>query len=532
MQNVLLLYPVTPRSFWSFYDLMQVAGKKALLPPLGLLTVAALLPASWNPRFVDCNVRPITDADWDFAELVMISAMLVQHDHTLELVAEAKRRGKTIVAGGPYPTSMPEELLAAGCDYVVSGEAENAMVALLAAIENKAPRGVISAEQRPELAISPIPRFDLINIADYDAMPVQTSRGCPFECEFCDIISLFGRKQRYKEPDQTLTELEAIYQRGHRGMVFFSDDNFIGAPERARALLRKLVPWNKERGEPFWFITQASINLGQDHELIDLMTEANIGYVFIGIESPDTDVLSSMHKQQNLRHPLLDSIRTIQENGLTVIGSFILGFDNEKSGAGERIQSFVEAANIPLVMLNVLQALPKTALWDRLKQEGRLQEGAVGDMATGGMNFLPSRPALDIVTEHVAAYERLYERSCFMARTLRYIEAMRPTRASSHTEKTPAHPYPKKARPWHTGIIEELRQIRHLFGRLGLLSRHRMQFWRQLITVFRCNPSRAFRYFSLLGVADDIRSFVGIVRERSNRELQELAHAQTRHKQP
>jgi radical SAM superfamily enzyme YgiQ (UPF0313 family) len=505
---------------------MKVAGRKALQPPLGLLTIAAMLPSDWRLRLVDCNVRELREEDWSFADTVMISAMLVQQEDTLSIAAEAKRRGKLVVAGGPYPTSAPQELLAAGCDYVVSGEGENAIGDLLDAMERKAPPAVFEASTRPDMKDPLLPRFDLADADAYDAWPVQTARGCPFACEFCDIISLFGRIPRYKPPQKTLEELEALYQLGRRGMVFISDDNFIGNLSHAKALLELLIPWNKERGEPFWFITQASINLGQNPELIDLMTEANIGYVFIGIESPDSDVLSMMHKKQNLSHPLLDSLRTIQEKGLTVIGSFILGFDNERAGAGARIQSFVEAANIPLVMVNILQALPNTALWDRLKSEGRLQEGAVGDVATGMMNFTPSRPARDIVVEQLEAWEYLYDPSRFMARVLRNIRSMRPTRASQGSQRKDARKVKSKAarnaQPLHRGIGKELRAMIYVFGGLGVLSRHRMQFWKQLIAAYRENPSRWFRYVSLLGMGADIMSFVRVVKERSGLALKRL----------
>lgn len=518
MRNVLLVYPKLPRSFWSFEGLLNIAKKKALQPPLGLLTIAALLPSDWRLRLADCNVSPLTEEDWSFADTVMISAMLVQQEDALLLTAEAKRRGKLVVAGGPYPTCAPQELLDAGCDYVVSGEGENAIGDLLAAMERKAPPAIFEASSRPDMKSPPMPRFDLADMTAYDAWPVQTARGCPFACEFCDIISLFGRVPRYKPAQKTIDELEAIYQLGHRGMVFISDDNFIGNIPHAKALLELLIPWNKERGEPFWFITQASVNLGQNPELIDLMTEANIGYVFVGIESPDTDVLAMTHKKQNLSHPLLDSIRAIQSNGLTVIGSFILGFDNERSGAGERIQSFVEAANIPLVMVNILQALPKTALWDRLKSEGRLQEGAVGDVATGMMNFTPSRPAREIVDEHLEAWVYLYEPSRFMARTLRNIQNMRPTRASKGSQEQAKqqskHRVEKEKRPFYLGLRKELRAMVYLFGHLGVLSRHRMQFWRQLVAAYRQNPSRWYRYVSLLGMGYDVMTFVQVVRDR------------------
>jgi len=292
--------------------------------------------------------------------------------------------------------SAIDEALAAGCDFVVAGEGEQTLSLLVEALDKGQTGGVIQASGTTDIATAPLPRLDLINHADYDAMPVQTSRGCPFACEFCDVINLFGRVPRYKPAEQILDELEAIFAAGYRGSIFITDDNFIGNPDRAETLLKVLAPWNHEHGEPFWFTTQASINLGERPDLIDLMTAANFGYVFIGIESPDVNVLAGAHKTQNTRFPLLEAIHTINRNGLSVIGSFILGFDREKEGAGERIEAFVEAAGIPLVMINSLQAVPGTKLWDRLTAEGRIVAGDVGDMATGVMNFRPDRPVTDI----------------------------------------------------------------------------------------------------------------------------------------
>jgi len=329
MKRVLLVYPVLPRSFWSFQEVLRATGRKALIPPLGLMTVAALLPPDWTPRLVDLNVRPISEDDWAFADVVMISAMLVQRNGLATCVAEAKKHGKLVIAGGPYPTSATAEVLATGCDFVIAGEGEQAVSLLAEALEQGQTGGIIRAPETTDIATSPLPRLDLIRHADYDAMPLQTSRGCPFACEFCDVINLFGRTPRYKPAELVLTELEAIFAAGYRGSVFITDDNFIGNPSRAETLLRAIASWNRGHGEPFWFTTQASIDLGERQDLIDLMTAANFGYIFIGIESPDVDVLAGAHKMQNTRHPLLDSIQTINRGGLSVIGSFILGFDRE-----------------------------------------------------------------------------------------------------------------------------------------------------------------------------------------------------------
>jgi radical SAM superfamily enzyme YgiQ (UPF0313 family) len=514
-KNVLLVYPNLPRSFWSFQDILRATGRKALIPPLGLLTVAALLPEDWTPRLVDLNVRELTEADWAFADLVMISAMLVQRDGLLDCVAEARQRGKLVVAGGPYATSAAEEALAAGCDFVVAGEGEHALPLLAAAIEEGRPGGVIQGGPTTDMAETPLPRYDLIRHADYDAMPVQTSRGCPFACEFCDVINLFGRVPRYKPVDRILTELEAIYETGYRGSIFITDDNFIGNPKRAEALCQALIPWNKKRGEPYWYITQVSINLGERLDLIDLMTEANFGFVFIGIESPDTDVLEGAHKLQNTRHPLLDSIRTISDNGLSVIGSFILGFDRETKNAGQRIEAFVEAAGIPLVMVNTLQAVPGTKLWDRLSAEDRIVGGDVGDMATGVMNFRPDRPVNDILTEQLAAWDRLYEPSQYLKRTLRCMLAMRPTRSAMGHKSPQSGPKQASSNGNLADSLVQLRLLWRLVWRYGLASRHRLGFFQAVWTMWRKNPSRLVRFLTLLVMGDDILSFTRVIHDRA-----------------
>lgn len=514
MKNVLMLNPPLPLSFWSFRETLAMTGKKALLPPLGLLTVAALLPRDWNIRLVDLNVRPLVEADWDGIDLLLVTGMLVQRESLLELLAEAKARGIATAAGGAYPTTSPEEVLDAGCDFLIQGEGEETIPEMLAAIAAGRTSGTFVCADKPALAQSPTPRFDLIALGDYESMSIQTSRGCPFSCEFCDIVSLFGRVQRHKTPEQVVGELEVIRQLGYRGTVFVADDNFIGNRPRAVAVLERIIEWQARHGEPFDFITQASVNLGQDIALIDLLTAANFSYVFVGIESPDEDVLTTAHKLQNVRNPLLDSLRAINANGLSVIGSFILGMDGERAGAGERMRAFAEAADLPWVMVNVLRALPRTVLWDRLKKEGRLHDGIQESGWDALTNFTPQRPIDVIFAEQVSALSALYAPGAYLGRVLRATLAMRPTRASlpgaaPEAKVDPALVVAQKNRsPDFTPLLR-------LIWRQGVIGETRGQFWRQLVTVARHNPSRLRRYLVLCGMGENVFSFVRHIRAQA-----------------
>ena len=387
--KALLIWPKFVYSFWSYRESNRMVGVKALTPPLGLLTAAALLPPDWELRLVDMNTRPLSEDDWGFSELVMISAMIVQEQAVLELLREAKERGKTVVVGGPYVTSVPDKVLAAGCDYVVQGEAEMAMPLLLSALA-KGETGLVTSRERPDLGNSPIPRYDLVNLHDYGSATIQTSRGCPFDCEFCDIVNLFGRKPRYKSPEQVTRELEAIYRAGIRGGVFIVDDNFIGNRGHAKVLAEALIEWQAERKEPFSFFSQVSINIGQDKEMIDLLTAANFNGVFIGVESPEEEALLQANKHQNIKNSPLEMLDIVRRNGLTVIGSFILGLDGESPEAWRSTCDFVETAAMPVVMLNLMNAPPNTRLWDRLDKEGRLKKNYFfGDDTVLSMNAPP-----------------------------------------------------------------------------------------------------------------------------------------------
>lgn len=504
--RILLINPEFPSSYWSFPEQLKFMRAKTMLPPLGLLTVAALLPQDWDIRLVDLAAQPKTDLDWNWPDIVMLSGMLIQRNELLDLIKEAKGRGKTVVVGGPYPTSVPDEVIEAGCDFLVRGEGENTIPLLLESLKRGQSGGIIETPDKPDLSQSPVPRFDLVNLRNYAALGIQTSRGCPFDCEFCDIINLYGPKPRYKTPRQVVSEFEAVYRLGWRSTIFICDDNFIGSRKHAKNLLGDMNVWMKAHSSPFAFITQASINLGQDLELIDLMTEPNFSTVFIGLESPDEDVLAAANKFQNIRNPLLESVRNINKNGLTVLGSFIIGFDGEKSGAGKRIASFVDAANIPVVMINKLQAAPNTKLWDRLKMEGRLRDQlGSGNSTVGEFNYVPSRSEDEIEHEFVNLWNHVYDPSNFLTRTYNYYLTMRPTRKAMaklrgvKVLKNGPHERPTVSR----AILDVSRFIR-LCWRQGVISSARIQYWKQFFGILGKNPSRFVQYLTACAMGEDM----------------------------
>jgi radical SAM superfamily enzyme YgiQ (UPF0313 family) len=516
VMRALLVCPEFPLSFWSFRKSCQLRGNKTVNPPLGLLTVAALLPPEWELRLADLNTRNLTEQDWHWADLILISAMYIQREGLLALVREAKRRGKIVVAGGPHPTSLPEAALEAGCDFVVRGEGENTIPLLLEAMQ-AGKTGMIATDKKPDLATSPIPRFDLLQLEDYATFSIQTSRGCPFDCEFCDVVNLFGRIPRHKTAPQVIAELETLYRLGATGNVFICDDNFIGSKKQARTLLEELIAWSQDRGKPYRFLTQASVNLGQDPEMIDLMTAANVGEVFIGIESPDEHVLETSHKYHNIKNPLLESLHTLKQNGMEVIGSFIIGLDGEKYGAGERICAFVEQTAIPVNMLGVLQAAPHTNLWHRLEREGRLLGDVGDDMGTfSALNYEPDRPEAEIMQEYVDAWDYLYEPSRYLARAYRYYLAMRPVRRdpvmTAEGSRRQTH-VPPRGMTWR----QRLNQIRSFFKILwwqGIRPPYRGQCWTQLIGIWRQNPSRLRQYLVTCVEGEDLFDMRKMVREK------------------
>lgn len=507
--RVLLLYPLFPKSFWSFDKALELIGRKVSLPPLGLITVAAILPQNWEFRLVDRNVRFETDADWNWADIVIISGMIVQKPDMLHLIAEAKERGKLVAAGGPYVTSVPQAAQEAGVDFLILDEGEITLPMFVAALERGEKSGIFTAKgEKPDVTSTPIPRFDLLDMKAYLEMSVQFSRGCPFQCEFCDIIVLYGRKPRTKTPAQLIAELQALYDLGWRRSVFMVDDNFIGNKRNVKLLLRELGPWMAEHKYPFRLATEASVDLAQDDELLELMIAANFGAVFLGIETPDTDSLALTQKFQNTRNSLVESVQKINQAGLSVMAGFILGFDGEKAGAGDRIIQFVEATSIPKAMFGLLQALPNTALSKRLQQEGRLLEDS---QETSGhqmtlTNFIPTRPPEELAREYIKCFWELYEPSRYLSRVYRHFRGMKPA--------------PHKV-PFRMLELVELRAVLTIFWRQGIKRNTRLQFWRQLFSIMRHNSGVFVPYLSNCALIEHFLDYRQVVRDEIEGQLNE-----------
>jgi len=507
--KALLLYPRFPQSFWSYDRVMELAGLKAVIPPLGIITVAALLPQDWEIRFYDRNVSLETEADWEWCDLVILSAMLVQKADFHALIQKAVQLGKKVAVGGPYPTSVPQDALDSGAHYLILDEGEMTVPPFLAAIAQGQTEGIFRSLEKPDVTLSPIPRFDLLQRDAYFMMAIQFSRGCPFSCEFCDIITLYGRKPRTKEPSQTLAELQTLYDLGWRGSLFVVDDNFIGNQRNVKRFLRELIPWMKQRGYPFTFMTEASVNLAEDDELLQLMQEAGFFAVFLGIETPDQDSLQVTHKLQNTRHPLVEACHKINEAGLLIYAGFILGFDGERPGAGDRIQAFVEQTSIPQPMLGILQALPNTALWNRLQQEQRLVEGVgvteVGDQ-NSLMNFVPTRPIAEIAKEYAEGFWTMYEPTSYLRRCFQQCFKIGLAQGQKQIMQFPSG--------------KGLRLVAQLIWHQGVKRPEiRAQFWHQLWTILLRKPQVLNTYLGLCAAGEHFWEYRDLARQRIAAQL-------------
>jgi radical SAM superfamily enzyme YgiQ (UPF0313 family) len=383
----LLLYPEFPDTFWSFKHALKFIRKRAALPPLGLLTVAAMLPSEWTKRLVDVNVRKLRENDLDWADVVFISGMIVQRDSAHELVARCRAAGKTIVAGGPLFTLEHEQF--PEVDHFVLNEAEVTLPEFLRDFEHDTARRVYASSEFPDIRWTPAPLWELVNMQRYASMSVQFSRGCPFDCEFCSVTAMFGHRPRTKTTAQVIAELDGLHRAGWRGAVFFVDDNFIGNKRALKEeLLPALIQWQKgRRGTPFF--TEASINLADDEELMRLMVEAGFDQVFVGIETPEEAGLAECNKRQNQKRDLVADVKRIQRAGLQVQGGFIVGFDSDTPTIFARQIEFIQKSGIVTAMVGLLQAIPGTKLHQRLNVEGRLIGQATGNNVDGTTNFIP-----------------------------------------------------------------------------------------------------------------------------------------------
>ena len=509
--RTLFVYPEFPKTFWSYEKILELVNRKVLLPPLGLVTVAALLPQEWEMKLVDRNVREVTDEEWNWAELVIISGMIVQKDDMAVQINKAKQRGLPVAVGGPFASSTPDAPELDLADFKILDEGEITLPMFLDALERGETGGRFTAEgDKPDVTATPIPRFDLLQLEAYDSMSVQFSRGCPFNCEFCDIIVLYGRKPRTKTPEQLVAELQYLHDLGWRRSIFLVDDNFIGNKRNAKLLLPQIRSWQEERGYPFSFSTEASVDLADDEEMMRMMHDARFESVFLGIETPDEASLETARKVQNTRNPLDAAVDRITANGIRVMAGFIIGFDGEKDGAGHRIVEFVTRTGIPAAMMGMLQALPKTALWARLEREGRLIQGedaAKGVNQTNLLNFEPTRPIRDIANEYVDAFCALYEPNAYMDRVYSYYLKMGAPRWKA-AAKLPS--------------LVDLKALTIVVWRQGIKRNTRNRFWRYMFGMARNNPALLEQFLSVLAHNEHFLEYRSIVQQEIREQLESL----------
>lgn len=429
--NILLVSPSTPGTFWSFRHVLRITGRKGAFPPLGLLTVAAMLPSSWSLRLVDLNLTSLTDADIAWADAVFVSAMIVQESSARDVIARSLKLGKPVVAGGPLFTTGAERF--PEVTSCVVGEAEDLMPELVADLLAGRLKPRYAALSRPDVTKTPLPRWDLIRAKDYLTLSVQASRGCPFDCEFCDITAVYGRVPGVKSPTQLIAELEAVRKTGWRDGVFIVDDNFIGNRVKTKELLRAMVAWGKEHRWPFNFTTEASINLVDDPELLDLMVRAGFKNVFIGIETPGEAGLKECRKVQNTKRDLVGSVRSIHRAGIQVMAGFIVGFDSDGPEIFEQQRRFIRESGVTTAMVGMLTALPGTRLFTRLSREGRLLGRSSGDNLDTATNFLPTMNIAMLKAGYRGLVKELYAPREYYQRCLTFLAAYRPSETRAAT---------------------------------------------------------------------------------------------------
>src|SRR5260370_30952421 len=413
--KVLMIFPrFNADSFWNYRATCELKGARYQAAPLGLITVSAVHPHAWEVRLVNRNTDTLTEADLEWADLVMTGGMLFQQPDALRIIEMCRTRGRPVVVGGPDVTSTPD--IYGSANFQVLGEAEEIMEDFVAAVPSGAWQGVFQAQMgQTDVTRSPTPRFDLLKLEDYLHVGIQFSRGCPFNCEFCDIIELYGRVPRTKANDQILAELDALYALGYRGHVDFVDDNLIGNKKALKKFLPDLQRWLNRKSFPFEFSTEASINLADDSELLSALAAANFFAIFVGIESPDTDTLVLMREKQNTRRSLQESIYKIYDAGIFVFAGFSVGFDSEKGNTAQGMIECIEDTAIPVCTVGLLYALPATQLGRRLLLEGRLFPGYdapsppdTGDQCTIGLNFETKRPRRDVLADYLAVLNAGY----------------------------------------------------------------------------------------------------------------------------
>lgn len=471
--NILLVYPEFPDTFWSFKYALKFIAKKTAYPPLGLLTVAALLPEEWNKKLIDMNVENLCESHLDWADYVFISAILLQTESVGSIIPKCKKAGVKIVAGGPLFTEWHEKY--DNVDFLVLNEAEVTLPLFLEDLENGCPKHIYTSEVKPDVRKTPVPLWELIDKKNYSSMNIQYSRGCPFNCEFCDIVVLFGRIPRLKDTDQILNELQSLYDYGWRGSVFFVDDNFIGNREKLKTeVLPAIIDWSEKRGRPFYFSTEVSIDLSDDIELLDLMVKAGFETVFIGIESPNEESLSECNKHQNRNRNLMESVKTIQKHGLQVQGGFIVGFDNDPDSIFETLIRFIQDSRIVVAMVGLLNAPRGTRLFQRLDNEQRIISDMSGNNTDFSMNFKPKMEYNKLLQGYRSVITTIYSPQHYYKRVIQYLKGSRGTQNFKKNSIT----------------MNDLAAFVKSLFKIGMMGKGRIWYWKLLFRTLFTSPAQ------------------------------------------
>jgi radical SAM superfamily enzyme YgiQ (UPF0313 family) len=485
--NILFVYPRYPDAFWSFKHALKFISKKAAFPPLGLLTVAAMLPPQWHKKLVDMNITNLTDEDIKWADYVFISAMIVQQSSVREVIARCKELHTKTVAGGPLFTTGYDQFDLGEVDHFILGEAEDVLPHFLEDLQKGCAQHIYQAEEHPDITQTPVPLWELIDIKKYASTNVQYSRGCPFDCEFCDIVILDGHKPRTKDSRQLIAEFEALYRREWRGGVFIVDDNFIGNKRKLKEeTLPAIIEWSRQRKYPFRFFTEASINLADDEQLMHLMTEAGFDTVFVGIETPNEESLVECNKFQNVNRDLVAAVKKIQNHGLQVQGGFIVGFDSDPISIFKSQINFIQKSGIVTAMVGLLNAPPGTRLYHRLKKENRLlPNDTSGDNTDGTINFIPKMNRETLINGYKDVVKTIYSSKLYYERLRVFLEEYKP------------HGPPKMGR----GKLHfyEVKAFINSMWVLGVKEKGRLHYWKLFNSTLFKKP-RLFPLFVALSV--------------------------------